>query len=379
MAGKSSSDESKGVKRRVVDHRLALAWLVAFLIGAALIIQRRPEDVTSLRGTYGPCIVLLLYALYGLRLRNRNTSKFADSTYFMGFIWTLLALIDAVIEEKIQANAVFRAFGYALVITGLGMFLRVLIIQFHETIPDQLEDAQDTIDERLRSFASELSAASDQARRFRADVDQQLRSEVSSLASAAAAIRSEIENVHGEAARISLEAVGEAVEKLNQELARLSFDSSSLRKDTDAFVRQVKSSSGRIERAAERFSEKVEAAGDKAASSLEDAVEGRFAEIPKRAKQDAERFAQLMESAATTLQSAPDSLERLVGAIDDIRGRLANVDRQIGASMAEELGRTIENLDMLSRRVAEARGASDNLATATSELVSFLRSELRRS
>ena len=98
--------------------------------------------------------------VYGLHVEN-----FADSLYFLGFLWTLVALIRALRGQELTSQTVFPAFGYALVTTAAGMLSRLLVIQFQETIPDQLADTQRDIEadllalrDALRGARSELTA-----------------------------------------------------------------------------------------------------------------------------------------------------------------------------------------------------------------------------
>src|SRR5947208_5230201 len=112
---------------RIRAHNLATAWVIA-VTGGALTISA--SSGLQLRRLLLPLIVMFGYLWYGLLQRNRNTAKLADSLYFMGFLWTLYALIDSLIRQgsQITSDTVFIAFGYALVTTGMGMFLRLALI-----------------------------------------------------------------------------------------------------------------------------------------------------------------------------------------------------------------------------------------------------------
>jgi hypothetical protein len=79
--------------------------------------------------------------------------------YFMGFVWTLWALIDSFVIHKIDTGeAIFRVFGYALVTTAAGMFGRLAILQFKYTATEQSESAQQSVEDVLLKFALTLNS-----------------------------------------------------------------------------------------------------------------------------------------------------------------------------------------------------------------------------
>jgi len=111
-------------------------WIIFVLFGAFFIYLEPTNKVLRL-GV--PVLLMLFYAInghyYAYRGNNSIRTKarldqVADSVYFLGFIWTLWALIDSLVFKRLSASeAVFRTFGYALVTTAVGMFLRLALIQ----------------------------------------------------------------------------------------------------------------------------------------------------------------------------------------------------------------------------------------------------------
>ena len=103
-------------------------------------------------------------------LRRKNTIQFADSLYYMGFLWALFALIVAFVvwpAPKLTVDAVLTTFGYALVTTFCGMLLRILVVQFQDTVPDRLVHAQETIDHRVASLIQQIHEATMEITFFR--------------------------------------------------------------------------------------------------------------------------------------------------------------------------------------------------------------------
>src|SRR5881396_209812 len=141
--------------RRFAGQELGFAWGVAAVLGALAISLSSGVQPARL---FIPVVIMVFYLMYGWRLDTKNTAKLADSVYFLGFLWTLYALIDALVFRRgqIKADQVFVVFGYALVTTACGMFLRLLVLQFQRTLPDQIVEARDEIDQRVRAFTEEL-------------------------------------------------------------------------------------------------------------------------------------------------------------------------------------------------------------------------------
>jgi hypothetical protein len=118
----------------------------------------------------GLVVLLVVYAAYGSSLRKKNTAKFADSLYYMGFLWALFALIATFVvwpAPKLTADAVLTTFGYALVTTFCGMLLRLLVIQFHATLPDRIVHAQEAIDRRVAALNQQLDEATMEVTSFK--------------------------------------------------------------------------------------------------------------------------------------------------------------------------------------------------------------------
>ena len=75
------------------NRKLAVAWVCATVVGGVVLWY-------SAAAQYSPTVTLVAligllvgYAGYGYSVKKKNTAQFADSLYYMGFLWTLLALI----------------------------------------------------------------------------------------------------------------------------------------------------------------------------------------------------------------------------------------------------------------------------------------------
>ncbi|MDE3040948.1 MAG: hypothetical protein KGJ82_10275 [Nitrospirota bacterium] len=142
--------------------KLGAGWLCATLAGVIALVYSTLSQFSPTSTMLGLIGLLVAYAAYGYSLRKKNTLQFADSLYYMGFLWALFALIATFVlwpAPKLTADAVLTTFGYALVPTFCGMLLRLLVIQFQATPPDRLVHAQETIDRRVSALIQQINDA----------------------------------------------------------------------------------------------------------------------------------------------------------------------------------------------------------------------------
>jgi hypothetical protein len=149
-------------------RQLGFSWAVAVILGVVVISSN--AKVTPTRLTV-PVLIMFCYAIVAFKrsaalfagssnaYKSSIDGQLADSMYFMGFIWTLWALIDSFVIHKIETgDAIFRVFGYALVTTAAGMFGRLAILQFKYTAAEQSEGANESVEDVLLRFASTLNS-----------------------------------------------------------------------------------------------------------------------------------------------------------------------------------------------------------------------------
>jgi uncharacterized protein YoxC len=146
--------------------RPAFAWALA-AIGGFIAISATHQD-TAVR-LFLPVAVMLMYVwisyprdiTVGSALRTTRIVQLADSAYFLGFLWTLWALIDSfVLRHATGAETAFRVFGYALVTTALGMGIRLFLIQFKYGADDQAAEAELRVERSLAAFSARMEEAS---------------------------------------------------------------------------------------------------------------------------------------------------------------------------------------------------------------------------
>jgi hypothetical protein len=113
----------------------------------------------------------------------------------MGFLWTLWALIDSFIFRGLSKDeSVFRAFGYALVTTATGMFVRLLLLQFMFWSDDQQALADREIDNSLTIFLKSVGEVTDSLASLKSNLEEVHKTHAESVKAANAAITAAAED-----------------------------------------------------------------------------------------------------------------------------------------------------------------------------------------
>jgi len=123
-----------------------------------------------------PLIIMTIYILLGFNRRGNDLTdeKFADSCYFLGFIFTITSIILSLFDlpnigMRIQDIAI--RFGAAMVTTVFGLGVRVYLIGFKKEFADAVQESEDSIIDASQKFREQLFIAFEKFRDFQADVD----------------------------------------------------------------------------------------------------------------------------------------------------------------------------------------------------------------
>jgi hypothetical protein len=130
-----------------------------------------------------PLALMLLYIVVGLNRHGDDVTdeKFADSCYYLGFIFTITSIIFALFDlpfigTRIESIAV--RFGAAMVSTVLGLGVRVYLVSFERDAADALREAEDAVIDASRRFREQLAIAFERLRDFESEVDLAVKASV---------------------------------------------------------------------------------------------------------------------------------------------------------------------------------------------------------
>lgn len=130
-----------------------------------------------------PLLIMSTYIVLGSYRRDTDVTdeKFADTCYYLGFIFTITSIIFSLFDlpnigTKIQDIAV--RFGAAMVSTVLGLGVRVYLVSFKQDIGDAIKDAEDAVLDATRKFTEQLTIVLERLRDFESQVDSAAKSSV---------------------------------------------------------------------------------------------------------------------------------------------------------------------------------------------------------
>jgi hypothetical protein len=123
-----------------------------------------------------PLALMVAYIWLGALRRDDDVDdeKFADSCYYIGFIFTITSIVFALFDlpsigTEIQNIAV--RFGAAMVTTVLGLGVRVYLVSFGRDLGDAIEQSEDAVMDASRRFREQLEIAVERLRDFESDVE----------------------------------------------------------------------------------------------------------------------------------------------------------------------------------------------------------------
>jgi hypothetical protein len=318
---------------------LTIAFLLALLVG--LLAELFAPAMLGMGLAVG---AMGLYFIFGLMTpkTTRNTEKFADSLYYLGFILTLgalfLAMVPSFQSTQITSEAIIEKFGIAILTTFIGMSLRIILLQLRHTTTDQEEEARESITQYVVSLQKEIEHTIDQVRSFRGAVEKDATTSAFEFGQQ---IR-EIAQTAGQAIRVSNETMVLSLKQVtlqaDQTIQEIVRHLASLDLPTDVFAGRLKASA--------------------------DALSADVDELRRSISNSANSFTcSLAESAAaiTRIKSEVDALAQLVASASSSLTQVTKVcldNHQGFAAAAKESSISIEQL----RREASA------LATALQEL-----------
>jgi hypothetical protein len=128
-------------------------------------------------GMVAPLTVMVAYIYVGHNKRSHDVSeeKFADSCYYIGFIFTIVTIIMCLFDvPKMTAGAgmfeIAVRFGSAMVSTVFGMIVRVYLVGFKKDATDAVKDVEAALVETTRGFTLQLQDTIHTLQGFQAQV-----------------------------------------------------------------------------------------------------------------------------------------------------------------------------------------------------------------
>jgi archaellum component FlaC len=205
------------------DRKAAMAWAVSAGVGAIVISTVPPES--GFPRFFVPVAIMVSYVwLHYPRgsfakspLGAVRIAQLADSAYFLGFLWTLWALIDSFVLKKATApDAAFRVFGYALVTTAAGMTIRLFLLHFQTTRDVEVY----TVEENLQRFSVATDKACGAIQGFQKSTET-LSKKIAMVSQAVDLVDKHVAEVHRQTSQAISDRINTTVDDLRNKVAHL--------------------------------------------------------------------------------------------------------------------------------------------------------------
>jgi predicted nucleic acid-binding Zn-ribbon protein len=368
--------------------KLGVAWLCATAAGIAALVYSTMSQVPQMYTMGGLVGVLVMYAAYGLSLRKKNTVQFADSLYYMGFLWAVFALIATFVAwpaPKLTADAVLTTFGYALVATFSGMLFRMLAIQFQATLSDRIISAQETIDRRVAALARQIDGATMDIATFTRRAANELGGALNKLVRALDETRDKITEQQRTMTATMSAGFESSVKEMLGRLAAIQIPQDLLTTEVGKLVAALGKRGGDVEQAVQQLEKSLTQAaetvtrlgdslyGSEAAKRIGAAVNELSTTIQDRT-QEFGSMTTALESSRAELESQLKSMQSLRSAFGNVSTQLSTLEAQLKDVSAQSLSAEIRNglLDM-QQAIQSSLAASKAIETAMRGAMSFLK------
>ncbi len=135
--------------------------LFAFLIGAGIVAIAAGTYLNNLYINLAIPVVIMIYYTYTVYYEDEGALSIeqkADSVYYMGFIYTLVAMTASLValanNDQLDFNSVVINFGLALTTTIIGLVVRIMWLQLDS---QSLDDAESILKDRVINQTRKLS------------------------------------------------------------------------------------------------------------------------------------------------------------------------------------------------------------------------------
>jgi hypothetical protein len=127
-------------------------------------------------GFWVPLLVMGVYVALGLVRREDDVTdeKFADTCYYLGFIFTITSIIFSLFDLPnigTQISSIAVRFGAAMVSTVIGLVVRVMLVSFREDATSAIVSAEAGLIDAAHRFREQLMMSYERLREFDTAVD----------------------------------------------------------------------------------------------------------------------------------------------------------------------------------------------------------------
>ncbi len=294
-----------------------------------------------------PLALMALYVVVGIYRRDRDElgdEKFADSCYYLGFIFTISSIIVCLFDlgaigERLGEIAV--RFGAAMVTTVAGLIVRVILVNFRKDAYDIRQAIEQDLLDAERALRTHLELAVDRLREFEGIVDDGSRT-------AMARVQLSIED-----------AVGVYSQRFQALFERIAADNRKLSEESVAHAKLV---SDKLDEILSGHATALVRSMNSLQKSVDDFTRNLDARLKTISFPD-DFFARSLAEPVFRLRDAMDEIAQQVA---ELSGTLHEGAKRVGLGL-ERVGRQSDRITLSLQQVQASMEASRKLSAAAAE------------
>lgn len=322
---------------KILARKSAARWMTAAILGGISISSFGMPAIDDSQAIFLrlaiPIVIIVIYTWSGYKdaqsvskypiLRNARVGQLADAIYFLGFLWTLWALIDSfVIHHLSITEAVFRAFGYALVTTASGMFLRLALLQFSYSAEDQVPVSEQHVEEEIIRFSKAIKETVESLGGFKTQIDAAQSKWVHSLLNSTEVLKTAVDKVGMQT--VSLKDALVEMQKINEEHVNKLIESAlgQFAQKIQPPLDTVNNTVTKMEGAVNTGVKNIERAVEKGAKQTQDDLSKHSEAINAKLMKSTEA---VEKGTASLAESLPKQMASLVSNLADVSKQIRNI------------------------------------------------------
>jgi len=331
-------------------RRVQTYFIAAVILKATLAVTSLLLNEPFWLGFVLPLLVMCCYWFVGYRVREKwnvqlTLAKFADSVYYLGFLFTVGSIIICLLDinsigENLNGMAV--RFGAAMVSTAIGMLARVLHTGFKVDTNDAVRSVEERAVQSAENLTMAFDAASQQLEVFR---DQVM-----------AASKEAVQSVHEQITTISQHSTN----------AMDAFFASATRQSNEAFERILKQAND----ASTDLLTTINGLSEKSSQTL-DRMESHALDFGKKAQ---ERLDQTLFPDNLFAQKLNPAIDTLSGTTDTLNEGVSTLALDVKAA-ARMVGTAIRSLNTKTETIGQAVAAVGSIVESQERLAESMKSQ----
>jgi chromosome segregation ATPase len=324
-------------------------FILALIAGSSAIGYSQVTG-DALTAVAGPLLVMALYLGIGIRHAEpgERIEQFADSLYYLGFLFTLVALTASLLAYRtveVEFNLLVANFALALVTTIFGLAARIVIVHFRHSPVDR-NTLQDILDHQTAKLCRTASQISRELEFVSREINQHHKARMDENALRLETAYRAIESLSEKAADSINGIAGTAATEISQTLGELRGRLESAHFPEELFAEKLATPIA-------RFAEKLDDAGD-LLSEFQNRQQTML-EGMRSAAESFQEFDQRIAGLSLTVKGFNQHLENDQGARQQLVALAQTMTTIIGSStsLTRELHQQTEN----SRQIMSILGA----------------------